>query len=535
MSVWRSEVTIAVGTAAFPDPNLFVSAGTAPHVNVRFRASRAAPLASYDIVTGIHWASVLGVKQFRAFAECHGPTGLLTTLTEASPGTGDPYRAGGTLAISKDFAAGTVTFDTPLGSYVHSLAAVGDLNDDAVKPEQLQQTTHEAAPDTALVHVVRYTNFWGSQNGARYRGAPLSAAQPGSWVVPAWSVISLLGADPHAQNHANDELVQGPKTGISDDGVRLRDWNGGDTVSLLDRDLDALVIPEHGLLFAALVKRDDPGTLLLKRSGDNGRTFETFTIQSEPATYKTSPNLGWDGTRLIALWHDGLDVVRSVSLDFGNSWSATADVLPSITPAAPDNLRPTLLYLPAHGLSYLFFRRAGNLRVQRWSILGVENIDGVGASIQIATGAPDDRFDVGLHTDGTLRVRFNGATTSQFRSEDWGVTWTADFENSGAVQKHGRRTVDFRYGLTYHLWWDPVLGNKAAASSDSGLTFFADPPSVIDPGVVDSFLALALTQMAEQGADIEVLTGGPVVVVYYNGVTDAIEALRSDNFCFSWS
>lgn len=554
MSVWLSKVSYQISSHNLR-PASSLAAGLAGVADA-FVALAAVILVGGESFTaairmGVRWHNGTAGKEYVSEVRCgtvndsSGPdffdAGYANHgLALAPDGDGGAvFFAGGELKIEKDFGADELRFFSPLGNFTTPLSTLvgSHLTNKKLEPKVLQTGIAAFAVPGTYPHqfTAQWTNFYGAEDGVTYRGAPLSQNQPGIWATPAWTgsiFVSNEATRTHVQNWGNDEIDLA--SNLSDTAqytLYIRTWNGGDVIQEIERDLDAKTVVAHGVLFVASIKRDDPGALLLSRSYDNGATFDTLNIHTDSRDFKTSPNVEWDGRQLVALWHDGQDVVMSNSADFGANWSDPLLVLPGLNAVTPGNLRPSILFLPAHGLCLHFYWTGSDLELIRWSILGAEYLDvddtgifPVPDPILIFAGAPDLRYDTGLATDGTPRVAWSAASVNlQYKSDDWGKTW--DNEISGATtESHTRRCTDFGYGLTYHLFWDSTGGLLARPSEDAGVTFLLDPPSLTDPGRPQ-----LSTAAVEQTADIDVLADSSVVVAYFNPADDAIISRRSLN------
>lgn len=345
--------------------------------------------------------------------------------------------AGGTLTITKDYDAGTVTFVGPLGTQSIDLtqpAFATMYNPTPLRPRGVVERVTIPDP-TALFPAltiddkIRWYDMIGKENGVPYLTAPLSAAAPGTWWPVYYTAFDpLVGTSigisfpwTWTQLTAREEIRAQVSTipgmfGFAEYAFGYRVFDTWRRLMLaVDSALDMTAAREHGPLFAALVYSTAPGVVRFRRTYDTGTSWTETDLYSNPATSNASPTMLWQKGRLYGVWQRDSAIVQSVSPDLGVSWGTPVTLAISGT-------NPRALVDPRHGLSFYFFIDAGDLKLRRSANFGTDWIDA--SPITVATSVGAQTVAAEIAADGSLLVSYiaSGAWT-QVRSKDLGVSW----------------------------------------------------------------------------------------------------------------
>ena len=347
--------------------------------------------------------------------------------TEISAGAGDNGAAflnGGTLAIEKDTDADELRFITPVGTITRTLTEFG-MND--LSPLRVHAMGHHVVRLVTTVDVnyeLDWTNFYSSEDGTPFRGAAMTAAAPGIWgdfvtVVNAGTPMDFAEAQQATEYHTQidyDHPGDSPRATMT---RRYRVWLGGDTVDAAPGaadSLDAARAEEHGIVFAIYVLTNDAEQVKFRRTHDRGESWEEATVYSVGGTSNTAPTIEWLDGRLYAVWHNGTDILQSISLDLGKSWSTAMSI--GIT-----GTNPRLLIQEEHGLQYYFYIDSGALKLLRSGNFAAEYIDA--SPITVVASLDDQTVAAEIGPDGGVIVGYIASNSwQQVRSSDLGRTWS---------------------------------------------------------------------------------------------------------------
>lgn len=195
MPIFDGNAVVKVeGTLA--SPGLFSSAATAPYLAayVTVHQGGTTPDNWFQTVWGIEWELVSGTPSYSSFtehrygtdyaSEIKGPAldisgaGSLLFSDRASGDMGAAVLSGNPVRIVQDAPDDQLTFDTPLGFHVESLAGLGLNNTNPL----MYQTSHIAQRftvfdppfDTHLPRITVQTAAWASISRLRPAGPALS-------------------------------------------------------------------------------------------------------------------------------------------------------------------------------------------------------------------------------------------------------------------------------------------------------------------------------------------------------------------------
>lgn len=536
--VWKAEVSFdaplvtiptAAATTGFPaGMNLSFVAGDATHSFMIIYGIRehsiAGPAVEYQSYAEYYWASPGSNDPYQG----PGIWNLLTTLTEADGNDGGEWRNNqGTMSITKDESADTISFATPLGTYTTSYVGAPIFDTDSqLRPRAI--SLESVIPNPFIsdqILDVFWFGFWGSKNGVRYMGAPLSAAQPGTWLAWAQSSATTQPATfTNTQTSTREESkIQRLSTDVgaySTPQAWHRDWNGGDTIQQTVREIDLTYSPEHGVVWAAYTTSAEPETLFLKTSFDDGQSWVDGVVSSVPGQVVTGPNLACFAGMLVAVWDNGTDVVLSISRTFGNTWSIFIPVItPLDNPARP--AWPRFIVHPSNGLAYFFFiDNGGNLKLKRSGNFGATFTDAP-TPLAVFAGIGNQRIDASVGGDERIRVRFQAVGLEEaLWSADYGFAWQA-YVSGPLVNVRPQQVFDRRSGLSFHVRWD---------SGSSQLTAYESA----DYGASATLTGVVAGGIPEQNADIENLPGGGQIVAYFDN-SETFRWKRSFDFAQTWA
>ena len=549
MSVWVAEVHYSTTGSLFPDASTFPGVNQAPDFGVGFRASGNG--VSYELRIRMLWSNAGGTEwraQATGLVDTPGgdvfTSSIITydftqTVQEATGNDGDAFRDGGWLRIEKNGDAGTFSFITPLGAFGNTLASVGDDNTTPLRVEQIGQRHRIPAIDLADSTLsVRWTNFFSLEDGERFRGAAMTALQPGTW--NAWVRDAGFGGLSMTFNTSQEnsyylaEQVNTTADAFANQiDVRTRQWAGGDTVDFFARELDQTWAPEHGIIWRLFSTSSEPEKLFCERTFDNGGTWERFTVNEGETiipgemTFPASPSIVWFARILIAVWSDGEHVVQMISHDLGRNWESQSGAGLPVAPIVleEDGIPPRYPRACVHpsGLLFYFFMREDTILLRRSGDFGLTFTDGPDERI-VVTGVDDEPFDAFCAYDESVRVRYvGGGLRAAYSSQDHGAFWDSFELINPTLDHRWRSTTDHDIGLTYHVAWRPTVpALQAYASPDFGTLETPDQAGNTVDDTVD-----------EQTAGISMMANGGTLVSYFDFNENLVEKFSLD-FAQRW-
>jgi hypothetical protein len=528
---WRAEVFVPEVVLVLPDPDL--SVGTNGQAGYYFiaRDGIGGGTRTYTIDVGVFrtGASPGGSYETRVTVTVFNTIGPVTDFTQTltDPGTG-VYEGGGLLAIEKDGDEDEVRFTTPLGT-VTAIPSTWSGNDNAqMVPATLGNRLVVRSPELSgedSQNTVDWNNFWGSQNGTRYMGAPRSADQPGTWT--GWAIVPGLGAVPpfHDTSFVQQETSFRSEQSHNEGDAFAQSleiyedqWAAGTTLPLMNVPaIEMARSDEHGLIWAVFTTSAHRETLYWRRSHDGGATWTEGTVSEIDGQVIRNPQIYWFSPRLVALWTDGSVVYQSFSRSLGEHWDAATPIGFTLGTLA-NNPRLRVVCDRRHGIAYHFARTdAGVLLLKPSFDLG----DTFGDEITVHASIDDAILDAVITQDSRIHVRFKtGGGYETWTSSSWGQYWDVEATAVG-LGTNPRSTEDPRSGFTFHVNWvalgtslfgysSPAFGNEA--------TNFATPAG---PGLV------------EQVADVEMRPDGVPLIAYW-APGEVFSTRRSFDFCSSW-
>ncbi len=373
-------------------------------------------------------------------AEIDPPNWQTTFHLPYIPGGGASPAASGTLSITKDDVALTVTFTGPYGSQTLNLSDVaGALPDGSpgylnAYPLRCRGMAHEFAihdptafsPAIVVDHQIQWHDMIDSLNGTPYHSVALSTADPGPWWPIFYDKFDPVGggtsSDPsqwtwtqlatREKVEAQQSIVPSiPFTWDYPDAFRIFDSfrNLRDVMASTPMDLTAM--PEHDILFGAWSPA--PNQAFVRRSHDHGHTWSDYA--AELTTPAASISVQTYAGQVWICYYDGTHIVTQKSYDLGLSWSTP-------TPVSITGTNPRLVIAPDGPQFYFYFDGSGNLLLSRSLDFGVTLFDIT--PIPVAAGLTPQDFGAVMAADRSLVVSFilSGSWTSM-RSQDLGNTW----------------------------------------------------------------------------------------------------------------
>ena len=534
--VYTAHVHYTLSGSDLPDPAGFAAESEAPELAVGFTArdETGGNQAWFALIVRSHWNA--GAWETRT--ECRWSATGFAASDFANSGTvlntqdvADDAEAlydGGRLTIEKDQDGDAIRFTWPGGSYQTTLSSLSMQNANGMYSEVLEaHQRYRTTAVPALDNTYHWKAFWTEKNAVRVRGAALSSVQPGSWAAVNWTAQdnSAGVTAVHTQAAQEDQLRlhSAVDTTLARAYYR-RNWNGGNTIPKFARELDMTEAPEHGIVWRVFSLSATPETLYWERTHDHGQTWtrgvvhegQTTADNPEPTVY--TPNIAWYNGVLLAVWHDGQDVVQRVSYDMGEHWEALTLILAGVTGLT--QVVPRVVVHPDHGLTYYFYvvSETGQLEVGRSGDFGA-NV----TVIAVTPGVFTTWLDAWIEADGFIRAAFEQVTGSAaFASADIGERWDADVEFPTGTRRQ-RSRYDRKLGLSYHTYWE---------SAGSRVLAYASP----NHGAL-STPTLAATQVAaglpEQTPAVAVLNNGGAMVSYVDTDENLLEKTTVD-FGVSW-
>jgi hypothetical protein len=353
------------------------------------------------------------------------------------------YTGGGTLALVKDTAANTLTAITPIGTASAALATNDSIrlnsavNDTPIVPVGFglsfsvpQDGIHnpEATDSQA-----EFFNMRLLKDGIQQFNIPLSSAHPGTWFATAPQSFQdgpstgdgfggyngISGSDPSVfkveSQLTTRYLIECQTSVVTYPSFATGDfWRFAARVPPFGNSLDMDLAPEHGIVWEGFPDIDDGSTMLVRRTFDNGHSWETWTVFQDDTNSDNSPTVSWYNGRLYVDWFNGTNMVQARSLDGGRHWD-----LPVTIPFT--GTFPRRVVDRVGGGSFLFFFDTGDLKV-------VITYDG-GATYQgpitVVSPATPQQIDAEFMPDGSLVVALvnNVGAIVQYRSRTLGRTW----------------------------------------------------------------------------------------------------------------
>lgn len=524
--VWRGEVNVDDVVLVLPDP-------TATPVTLqalaRYYFICSDPTYTYTIiVNALHHSFGAGpTKEYRTSVTCSVTQGLTVHFTQtdvaANGNAASEYQAGGVLSIEKDGIADEIRFTTPLGTVTAVPSSWGGNDNVKMSPGILGiGLALRVAVLSNHQNTVRWNNFWGAQNGVRYRGAAMSADQPGTFT--AWArTVPVGGAPPHDTSFVQEETAFKSEQSANTTTAYANNleqyesqWNAGDTIPLMIQPAIELArSDEHGLIWAAFTRSAYRDTIFWRRSADGGATWTDGEIDHTDGQVVRNPNLFWFGGDLVAVWTDGSAIFQSRSRSLGEHW--TTETGPLFASLA-DNPRLRVVCDRHHGIVYYFVRdSAGVLTVFRSYDLGLT----FDAGVTVHASIDDAILDCTITQDSRLHARFQVAGGYEtWTSSSFGEYWDAEATAVG-LGTNPRSTEDQRSGWTFHVNWSSI---------NTSLFGYGDPEFGLRAA---NFATPAGPGLSEQIADVEVRPDGVPLIAYW-APSEVFTTRRSFDYCSSW-
>lgn len=344
-------------------------------------------------------------------------------LVEADGNNGAAITSGFTMAIEKDEALDELRFVTPLGTVTKSLSTFSALDG---TPLRMDGMAHQfVRPNGGGDGSAQWDwfDFYSKIDGTNFRGAALSDTAPGSW--SGWTDVTFgspIGAIANSANSQEPTRYRTKFTYIGADGARSggsrqwRTWTGGDSVDTGPggEALDAARAPEHGAIWAAYVYPSTRDVLNDRRSFDHGGSWTEGEIYNAGGTTNSSPNIVWNSGKLVAVWHNGTDILQSVSRDMGTVWGTPVTL--SLMGTNPR------MIVRADGLAFYFYIEGSDLKLARSADFGASFLDS--PAILVAAGVSAQTVAAQFGSDGSIVVGWiAGGAWTQVRSKDLGLTF----------------------------------------------------------------------------------------------------------------
>lgn len=538
MSVWLAEVHVNPEDSEIPLASAYSSG--VPLWGFGLRAAGSSNRFILEVF--LRWTNSYGPVEWETVVNTRtGATitlfnelGALITLDSHLEGTGQDgagFRDPGVLQIEKNGDLGTFTFRTPLGNFGGTLASIGEDTTTPLRVEEigvlLIAPSPAPSPDPDISMAVRWTSFWSSADGVRFRGAAMTTLQPGTWGAFINPTTVGDGDFPFTANQEAGyyftELSHTEGDGL--DGVRdirRRPWNGGDAFDFFTRELDQTWAPEHGIVWRLFSTSREPETLFVERSFDNGETWEQFVVDSEPANFPRNPNIVWFAGELYAIWTVESLILLSRSEDFGRNWSEPEPKLAFASLA--DNPRLRVCVDPKHGTLYFFMRNLDSELILHRSFDRAVTFRDDPTAVLVFGDCQDFPIDAFAAQDHSIRVRYiSGDNRHADVSIDHGSNWVGFELLVILLDRNWRTTVDWQRGLSYHVAWRPTVpALQAYGSADFGTLELIDQAG----NTVDD-------TVAEQTAGISMLADGRQLVSYFDA-DEVLTEKRSEDFAATW-
>lgn len=349
-----------------------------------------------------------------------------------TPGSAS-YTGGGTIAVIKDLGAGTITVSTPAGSASQLLTT-----NDSIRTNSAANTTplipvgiaiQSVVPQDGGIHdpestdtVAQFFNFEAKRNTIVTYAQPLSAANPGTWFLTADESFDRFGggsSDP-ATFFIETQLTTRYRMEVQTSVVTYPPWAIANfwrlfaTVPPEEYGTDVDTAPEHGLMWRGGPDINDGTVMLVQRTFDNARAWETWTAFNDPATQNRSPTVCWYNQQLNLTWYDGSAIRNSRSLDGGKNWA-----MPTTIPFVGTN--PRRVVDKQGGGSFFFYFDIDDLKV----VVTYDNGGSWFGPFLVMASAGAQQIDADFVPDGSLVVSFFLAGIwTQLRSRDFARSWS---------------------------------------------------------------------------------------------------------------
>jgi hypothetical protein len=525
--VWRAEVRVPAAIVNLPDPS--VTATSYADAGFYFLAVDATYTYAIRVFLDRHSSSGGTLFEYRLRVEVtvtHGLTVDFSQTLTAADGQGTAaYTAGTQLAIEKDQAEDEIRFTTPLGSVTATPSSWGGNNNDQMRPNTIGNRLRLRNPILANhQNTVYWSHFWGSQNGVRYMGAPLSADQPGSWT--AWATDVVTATPRHDTDFDQETTRFKSEQSATTAGTYANlleqwqsQWNGGDAIPRMTLPMIELArSDEHGLIWAAYAKSDYRERLLWRRSHDGGATWTDGIISEIAGQVVRNPCLYWYGPRLVACWTNGASAFQAFSHSLSEHWDG-ASVIGFDVGSLAEDPRLRVVLDRRHGVAYYFARAAdGSLVMMPSFDLG----ESFGPEVTIHAAVDDAILDCTISHDSRLHVRFSvGGGYETRTSSNWGTDWSAE-DTAVGLGTNPRSTEDPRSGWTFHVNW---------VALNTSLFAYGDPAFGL---VAANFGTPAGPGLSEQVADIEMRPDGVPLVAYFAAGGEVFTTRRSFDYAQNW-
>jgi hypothetical protein len=453
-SVWTAELTVVSATAT-PGSSAGAGGGAVgtaagyclmaadKHGNL-FALTGAAAIASFGAGPTYEWQASFGARYklttggglndgadpftWHTYDGSFGTNGAVATgLTQANGSNGAAYFSGGTLAIVKDFGGGTLTYVTPLGNIVRSLAEMNGgaaNNDDPLFPvghghqiDATDPTPVGGGQETSLLK-----DFWCLKDGARVYGHSLLPGDRGTWNFWQYDPGSVatdgsgdaLNGYLQSLDFSQAQIVSTFVFGLGYSAAQ-NDWRTPFEFPNVNRGTDMDQAREHGVLWRAGPDITNEQVLNVERTFDGGRSWQRFQAYFDPTSSNSSPSINWFAQKLYLTWHDGSHIRTSVSVDGGQNWT-----VPGTFPYTGTN--PRHIIDKEGGVGLYFFFVSNDLKVARSFDGGNSFVDG--APLLVVAGVGAQQIDADFAPDGSVVLSlFVGVTWTKYRSRDFGASW----------------------------------------------------------------------------------------------------------------
>ncbi len=446
---WVAEVTVGTITHTATAPNTVFADGGAPpqyifaaldsptnsapaiRISRRIHSYGGGPTIEYQMYEEHGFANTSGDPGASFVAVGGG------TYQTADGTNGTTFLSGGTISIEKDETGSQYIWHGILGTTTQAFGGgviAGELAPDKLRAQNsnIDNLSNPLNPFSPIVSSgtslsIPFSNFYGSQNATQIKGATLGSTDRGSWLggsvgyVP-W-IVSITGSATLPNADTGSEVVAGIDTtsNAPDFAAEYRAWDQSVYLPGMDpgneAKLDSIHTDEHAIHWLAYVLTGSTDTLSWKRSHDKFVSSSSGTLYSFSGSRNNSPNIAWAFGKLVAIWHDGTNILISFSTDLAETWSAAVAL--SIT-----GTNPRLIMNPKTGFAWLFYIDAGKLYVQRSGNFFAEVVDG--SPILVVDPIEKQSITAQLALDDSLVINYvaSGSVT-QARSTDLGRTWSA--------------------------------------------------------------------------------------------------------------
>lgn len=355
-------------------------------------------------------------------------TGLPLTIVQPGSSHGASFLAGGTIAITKDFDAGHLLFETPLGNMTapFSWFAAGNGENQVFTPDAqpmygngMGHRFNRVNNTVTQSEVQKWYDFFTTKNGVQVFGWALSAGDPGSW--GPWIPQVYTGETAMVTNDGQEATRYRTSFTwtLADDTPLVRDPSTSETRYVEPPaaafGLDLAEMREHNIAWGAWT----PSTctcIRVRRSHDDGHTW-TETVAVNGTDTVTSPSLAPFGGAVYLAYYDETtsQSLQTVSRDAGLSWSTPVPI--SITGSNPR------LVISPEGVFFYFYISGSDIVLQRSMDLGATLFDA--SPITVAAVVPAQEFGAIFAADRSLLVAYADSLGNwrTRRSLDYGLTW----------------------------------------------------------------------------------------------------------------